>query len=155
MDLFCFQSLQVSVHPKSKNLQIVMKIAKNKDYLSLALINELEQLFQWIGQHLEINTVLLSPDGDHFGRGIDPEEWKNQTTPELNRFIKRVQQFVYSLFFLPQTVVMDLKSGATGISSELAIGADLRISYNNAILKFDHLQHGLFFKQKTAYEITV
>lgn len=143
MNLFCFQSLDISLSPKSKALKVVMKIKHQGNFLIESTLDELEQLFEWATHHIEVNTILLTADGNNFGEGLSPKQWENLETQSLNQFTKRLQKFVYSMLFLPQTIIVNLKDGAKGLSAELSLGADLRLAYQGATLTFNHLQHGI------------
>lgn len=47
------------------------------------------------------------------------------------------------MFFLPQTILIDLRHGAIGAAAELAIGADIRFAHEQSSIHFNHLDMGL------------
>ena len=137
--MFLFQTLQVSLDKKTKSLSIFLK----SNHIDFQLIDELEKIFSWATEHLEIQSILLTSEQDFFANGFKIEEWHGQSFEDIKLYVRKIQKFIYSMFFLPQIIVINLKNGANGVGIELAIPADIRICSNIAKFKLNHLELGL------------
>ena len=106
-------------------------------------ILELEHFFSWLCNHIEVNTVLISGKENIFSHGFNLLEFSNLNNDEIQTLWEKLQKIVYMLFFLPQTLIFDLKESAYGAGAEFSIGGDIRIAQEGAEIKFDHLKKGL------------
>ncbi len=142
-NLFNYQTLTVSLCKKFKSLKVELNRPDKQNAINSEMIFELESLFSWATSHLEINSIFLTSSSDLFSNGQNHHDAQNISTEQLNKLLLRLQKIIYSMYFLPQTILVDLKNGASGIGAELALGADIRIAHNQAILSFAHASEGL------------
>lgn len=140
--LFNYNTLNVSLDSKTRSLTIELNRPDTNNSINSEMIFELESMFAWAGSHLEINSILLTSSTDFFCSGLDKNELKNSSDEKLQRNLKKIQKLIYSFFFLPQTIIVDIKKGASGIGAEFTLGADIRISNEDAQVSFDHLNNG-------------
>jgi enoyl-CoA hydratase/carnithine racemase len=137
--LFNHNTLSVDLDPTTKSIEVRMK----RDYLGLETLFELEGIFSWLTSHLEVRSVLLTSEGTHFCKGMDTSEWEALDEERITKNLARLSRLVTGMLHLPQTVVVDLKTGASNHGIELALGADIRIGHSNCRFDFDYLAHGL------------
>ncbi len=138
LKLFNYNTLEVHLNRHFKSLEVLFKVNK----INTECIFELESLFSWLSSHIEINAVVFSSTNDLFLEGIDSSEMARGKDEKWQRNLVKLQHLIYSMFFLPQTFIVDLKHGAKGVGAEFALGADLRIGHNNIEVCFSHLENG-------------
>ena len=110
--------------------------------INIEMLFELEGLFHWLSSHLEVNAVCFSSTGNIFCSGFDQTELRTMKREKLHKYLVRFQRLLSGLQHLPQTVVCDMKSGASGMGIELAMASDIRIARKNCQVAFDFLQKG-------------
>lgn len=142
MKMFNYNTLNVTLLKDTRSLQISLARPEKKNAINIEMIFELESLFAWLTGHLEVNTLVLTGEGDYFCHGFDQDELKIMSEEKLQKYIVRFQKLVSGLLYLPQTVICDLKDGASGMGIELAMGADIRVANSTAKLSFDTLERG-------------
>ncbi len=141
--IFNYNTLEVSLDTEYKSIHVNLARPQNENAINFEMLFELETLFSWISGHIEINSILLSGKGDIFSSGIDEEELVKMSDEKLQRFLTKMQKLTYSLFYLPQTIIADLKSEANNIALELACAADIRIISDSGHIQLDYLEKAL------------
>ena len=109
----------------------------------MEMLEDLESLFSWLIQHIEIQSVLLIGSGNKLGNGLSPEDLIKMEFSQLQKLTQKLHRLIYSMFFLPQTIVTHLKDGAKGLHAELSLGADIRICHKDATVHFNQLSEGM------------
>lgn len=140
-ELFNYTTLDIKLIKKTRTLRISFK--KEYNYINLETLFELESILAWSSNRLEINSILLTSESDCFNEGIDKEKITNYDSKKIIKITSKLQKIVHAMFHLPQTIVCDLKSGSFDLGSELSLGADIRISNNDATIAFNHNRVGL------------
>ncbi|MCY4524333.1 MAG: enoyl-CoA hydratase/isomerase family protein [Halobacteriovoraceae bacterium] len=139
--LFNYNTLNVNLDASTKGMKV--ELNRNKDNaINLEMVFELETLFIWLSHHLEVQSVYLTGSGNCFSSGLDSKEIKKMSDDKFKKMLKRLQKFSYYLFFVPQTIIIDFKSKATGVAVEISAGADLRIARKDVVIKMDYLERG-------------
>jgi len=138
-NLLSFKALEL--YPLKKYQSLILEL-KNP-LINLNTINELEKFFNWVCNHIEVNSILITSKTGCFSRGLDLKEFKKLPQQDFEKMLNKFQVLIFSMFFLPQTIVMDLKEETTGAGAEFALGADFRISRKGIKMNFDHLKKGL------------
>ncbi|MCK5882312.1 MAG: enoyl-CoA hydratase/isomerase family protein [Bacteriovoracaceae bacterium] len=141
--IFNYNTLLVDLQKETRTVTVTLNRPEAENSFSSEMIFELETLFSWVASHMEINSVLLKSSTDFFSTGWDRRELSKMTDEKIQRLMDRLQKIIYSMFFLPQTVLIDMGTGARGIAAEFSVGADLRFARENAVVQFDHLRKGL------------
>lgn len=141
--LFNYNTLNVDLLKETKTLKITLNRPEAENSFNTEMIFELETLFTWSATKLEINSILITSSTEYFSKGWDRRELVGATDQKVQRLMKKVQKLVYVMYFLPQTIIMDLKDGASGVGAEFALGADIRLAADNAHIEFGHLREGL------------
>ncbi len=140
--LFNYNTLKVSLKKEPRSLVVELNRPQNQNAINSEMIFELESLFSWCANRIEIHSILLSSTSEIFSCGLDKEEAKNLPEEKFIKNMNKLQKLIYSMFFLPQTIIADLKDGASGLGAELALGADLRLARPGAKIAFNHLTKG-------------
>ena len=141
--LFNYQTIKVSAIPKYKSIKVELHRPECNNAVNNEMIFELESFLTWATSHLEIDSILFTSSSDLFSQGhdiIDSDFFSNE---KLNSLLLRLQKIIYSMYFLPQTVVMDIQAGASGIGAELTLGGDIRLAKKSATISFNHASEGL------------
>lgn len=113
---------------------------KNNVGLGMERLFELESVFSWLTNKVEITTVLLTSESSSFTNDWTCSERLNESF--LKKVVAKVRKLNQAMLHLPQTFIVDLGQKATGLGLELAIGADLRIAQKGCSIQFNHLQQG-------------
>lgn len=140
--LFNYSTLNASLNPQTRSLTIELNRPEVKNTLNQEMLFELETIFAWVSNKVEVSSILLTAQGETFCAGIDQES--AQYSPEkMQQFLGRLQKLNYALFHLPQTLIVDYKKGASNVGIELGLGADVRMAHSDVCLNFDYLCKGL------------
>lgn len=137
--LFSFKALELHSLNKYKSLILELK----SPTIDTTCINELEIFFNWVCNHLEVNSILITSNSSILSSGFDLKEFKALSQKEFETTLSKFQLLIYSMFFLPQTIVMDLKEETQEAGAEFSVGADIRIAKNGVKINFNHLSKGL------------
>jgi len=146
ISLFNYNTLEAHLNLEGHSLTIRLNRPAREHALNCEMLLELEDLFTWAANHMEVKSILLSStfSGKNlFCSGWDQEELKTLNKDKLAEQFEKLQKLIYSFFFLPQTLIVDLKHGSRGVGSELCLGADMRVMHEKGDLHFDHLNRGL------------
>jgi len=141
--LFDYEKIHIELSKHTKSANVILKSNSQGHLFCLQTLIELEVFYSWLAKHVEVASIYISSEAESFSRGVDQEEMLNSTQEEMNLFLKKFHQIIYSMFFLPQTIVIDLGLETRGAAAEFSLGADLRIAHSNCILAFDHLAKGM------------
>ena len=139
ISIFNYNTLATWLNKKNRSLHVEFKSPS----ISSEMVFELESLLAWTASHLEINSILLTGPDNLFSTGLDQDEMLRLSDEKLQKLLLKLQRLIYSFFFLPQTVIVDLKEQCSSVGAELAIGADIRLAQENCQLSFSHLSSGL------------
>lgn len=140
---FSYKTLDLEIVNSCKSIILELKGPEKNHLINSTTILELNHFFSWLCNHIEVNTVLISGNGSIFSDGINLFEFSNLENSEIQLLLEKFQKIIYMLFFLPQTLIFDLKERAQGAGVEFAIGGDIRIAQEGAEIKLDHLMNGL------------
>jgi len=141
--LFNFNTLNIDLQKDTKSLIITLNRQKSQNAINFEMIFELEQILSWACERIEINAIVLTSNLDILSSGFEYHEFLNTPEHKIQQYLQKFQKIIYSMFMLPQTIIIDLKKGASGAACELAIGADLRFAHQKSTLHFNHLEMGL------------
>lgn len=139
---FNYSTLNVELHPKTRSLSITFNRPEKENQMNLEMLFELESLFGWLTAHLEVNAVVLNGANGVFCTGFDEDELKIMSEEKLQKYLVRFQKIISGMLALPQTIIADLGTKASGMGLELALGADIRISHEDSEINFNSLDKG-------------
>lgn len=139
--LFNYSTLNVTINKETKNITIELCRPERGNAIDSEMIFELESLFAWLTQHIEVQSIFLTGAGKGFSSGLYGKHLKKMSDKKFELMLTRLQKLSYSLFFLPQTIIVDFKSEARGVAIEISSGADIRLAKEGAIIQMDHINH--------------
>jgi enoyl-CoA hydratase len=106
---------------------------KNLNTLNTEVYAELYSVFSTVEDDPEVRVVILTGEGDRaFVAGVDILEMKDQSTVEIERFIKIARRAGDRIYNLSKPVIAAINGYAFGGGNELALACDLRIASENA-----------------------
>ena len=129
-----FASLRATLERQTKSLVIQL----TKDF-STDSISELESLLVWVADKVEVDMVVVRSRGY-----LHPRLAQLTSLPceELASLLFRLRKLVIGMFYLPQTVVMDLEGEVCDLGAEFTLGADLRVAHNDLQVSWNMLERG-------------
>lgn len=139
---FNYNTLNVSLCSKTRSVKVDLNRPDFQNQINIEMLFELESLFGWLTSHLEVNAVVLSGSGEYFCAGFDQDELKIMSEEKLQKYLIRFQKIIAGMLALPQTIICDLKNGASGMGLELSSGADIRFIDNDGKIEFSALKDG-------------
>lgn len=139
---FNYNTLKVTLQKETRSIEVAINRPEANNSLNVETLFELEGLFGWLTSHLEVNAVVLTGVGDIFCSGFDQDELAIMSEEKLQKYMVRFQKIVMGMLSLPQTIICDMKDGASGMGIELALGADIRVGRPTAKIEFDSLKKG-------------
>lgn len=141
--LFNFKTLDVYVNQDNKSMTVYLNRPEDDNAINVNMIFELERFLKWLSEHIEVHSVLFTSRSQTFSTGLDQKEFGAMEDWRVKELMMKLQKLIYSMFFLPQTIIFDLKEKASGVAVELAIGGDIRIARAGCKISFTHLSEGL------------
>ena len=141
--LFNYQTLHVTLEKETRTLRVELDRSDKENAINLEMLFELESLFAWASNKVEIRSILLTSTSDIFSVGFDKEHLEKLNENQIVKINDKLQKIVHAMMHLPQTVIVDLKKGASNLGCELSIGADIRIADHTVALDFNHPSLGL------------
>ncbi|PJN88344.1 enoyl-CoA hydratase [Bacillus sp. mrc49] len=112
--------------------------------LSSAIIGELSEAFDQIGQNEEVRVVLLHGEGRFFSAGADIKEFTEVKNGEAFISLTKKGQAVFEkIESFPKPVIAAIHGAALGGGLELAMSCHIRLVTERAKLGLPELQLGL------------
>lgn len=139
---FNYNTLKVTLQKETRSIEVAINRPQANNALNVETLFELEGLFGWLTSHLEVNAVVLTGTGDTFCSGFDQDELAIMSEEKLQKYMVRFQKIILGMLSLPQTIICDMKDGASGMGMELALGADIRVARSTAKIEFNSLSKG-------------
>lgn len=143
MSLFNYNTLSVNLCKKTRSLSVELNRPEIQNAINTEMIFELETLITWVATHIEIKSILLTGKGNYFCKGLDDKEFSTWSDEKKQKNFDKLQKLIYSMYYLPQTIIVDLKDGCQGLGLELAMGGDIRIANEKVEMHFNHLIKGI------------
>ncbi len=144
VSIFNYNTLDVSLDKTNHSISVKLNRPNCNHAINFEMLFELETVLSWIANHIEIHAVHISSTGKGvFSCGYDIVELKKIDNDRLRKFHNRLRKITYSLFYLPQTIIFDLKQGASNIALEFSVGADIRLAHPKCKAQMNHLNMGL------------
>ncbi len=135
---FNYKTIDIELNKETASLGVILK-----SNISTELVFELESLFAWTSNKLEIASIYIKSNQDEFLPYFDSKELHSYDSDKMNNFVTSFRKLIMGMLYLPQTVICDIGSKCSALGSELILGADIRVSSKNANVSWNHLQLGL------------
>lgn len=140
-EIFSYNTVKVRLNRSTRSLHLTFR--RNQENLTLETLFELESIFAWCASKTEIQSILMDSENAFFSEGIDKDRLSEFSSKKIQKITEKLQLIVHAMYHLPQTIIADLGGGSMDIATELALGADIRISHQDAIIAFNHTRVGL------------
>ncbi len=140
--LFKYNLIHTTLISESKTLKITLNRKDLENTISLELLFEIESILNWAFSRIEINSILVDSCTDYFSAGLSKETVQDKDFEYLVSLKRRIWSIQKLMLSMPQTIVCDLKMGASNIAIEAFLGADQFICSDNAKFQFNHLENG-------------
>tara|TARA_R110002072_G_scaffold276051_1_gene437558 strand:- start:312940 stop:313776 length:837 start_codon:yes stop_codon:yes gene_type:complete len=138
--LFNYNTLKVILDTSTRSIKVFLNRPEDNNRLNIEMLFELEGLASWLTSHLEVNSVVISSETDEFCSGFDLNELKIMSDEKRYKYLARFQRVIQSYKALPQTIICDLRNGASSMGIELALAADIRLINKKGQLNFNFLK---------------
>lgn len=136
-EIFNYSTFNTNLNKQNRSMTITLK---SSEAFGMERLFELESVFSWLTNKVEITTVYLTSESSCFTNDWTCSERLNENF--LKKVVAKVRKLNQAMLHLPQTFIVDLGQKANGLGLELAIGADLRIAQKGCSVQFNHLQQG-------------
>lgn len=140
--LFNYQTLNVTLLKATRTLRVELSRGTS-NAINLEMLFELESLLAWASNKVEIRSLFLTSSSELFSEGFNKSHLEKLNENQIVKINEKLQKIVHAMIHLPQTVIVDLKNGASNLGCELSLGADIRIAHQNATVNFNHSNLGL------------
>ena len=146
---FNYNTLNVSLVRSTRTIFVKLNRAKSNHSINMETLFELESLFAWLSNKVEIHSVFISSEDSKednknlFSAGYNLKNLNKYNHNQIQKLTEKLSHLVHAMQNLPQTFVCDLREGVSNIGCELAIGADIRIADESCQIEFNHNKVGL------------
>lgn len=141
--LFNYTTLSTRLEKSTRTLYVTLNRPDRGNAFHQEMLFELESLFAWCTSRVEIHSVFIDSCTETFSTGVELSRLPQMSADQLEKLSARLHKIIFAMMHMPQTVIVDLKEGASNWAMEFALGADVRLCSVNAELKFDHARLGL------------
>ena len=136
--LFNYNTINTYLFSDTRTLRIELD-----SNFSFEMLFELESILSWCTNKPEINSVYFTAKNGIFPATFANDELQEMSVEKLQKFNTKLRKLVHAMFYLPQTIIMDLGNGTSDFGCELSIGADIRVGTVRMSLNWNHLRKGL------------
>lgn len=141
--LFNYQFMTCQLMPEIKGIQCEFKspLAHEEFPLGFELLNEFQQLLTWITDHPEVKIFSLSFESNY--QSFYADQLNSYQDQKLDQLFQAWREVAQRMMKLPQAIVFNIKSGLEGPMAELALASDIRVSFRDCEMSFNHHLHGI------------
>lgn len=129
--------LLIKTDKETKSIHINQ--AETNDFLSLNILRELQALFEWIEDHIEINSIWLTLPRIE----LKKNDLHNAKLVDLEEYTVLVCELIEKMYALPQTIIVDMGENCDNFAFDLAMAADTRVAHQNINCSLNHQSLGL------------
>lgn len=141
--IFNYNTLNTKLSKETRTLYITLNNPKTNNAIDFEMLFELESILAWATSHIEIGSIFIDSSLSFLSNGVDLKWLKNSDVSKIKRLTRKLKVINQALLHLPQTIVMDMGSGAYNLAAEFFLAADIRIAATDSCLNFNHAQLGL------------
>lgn len=136
--LFNYNTITSELKKETRTLEVGLPA----DF-STEMIFELESLLSWCTEKIEISSILFKPTKEFFPSYINESNLSEMSPGKFQKLIHKLRKLIYSMHYLPQTIIMDYSSGCFGLGAEFLLGADIRVGMFRSTIHWNHLNLGI------------
>jgi enoyl-CoA hydratase/carnithine racemase len=118
----------ISYHTNGKTGYITLQNEKQRNALSLPLIQELDSLLKEIAQKGEVSVLIIQAEGKIFSSGHNLREIDGKPGPEVLTLFEECQTLMQTLRDIPQITIAKVHSIATAAGCQLVAACDLAVA---------------------------
>lgn len=123
---------------------ITLNRPERRNALSLALMRELTECLEAVGQNPEVRVVILSAAGKVFCSGHDLSEMRGRSVSDYRGIFDACSELMQKLQAIPQPVIAQVQGVATAAGCQLVATCDLAIASTEAAFATPGVKIGLF-----------
>src|SRR5271169_6231029 len=123
---------------------VTLNRPQRRNALSLALMRELIDCLDVIGERRDLRVVILAAAGKVFSSGHDLSEMLGRDLNEYRRVFAVCTELMAKLQSIPQPVIAEVQGIATAAGCQLVATCDLAIAYEEASFATPGVKIGLF-----------
>lgn len=123
---------------------VTLNRPQRRNALSLALMQELIDCLDGIGERRDLRAVVLAAEGKVFSSGHDLSEMVGRDVNEYRRVFDVCTQLMMKLQSIPQPVIAEVHGIATAAGCQLVATCDLAIAAEEASFATPGVKIGLF-----------
>ena len=124
--------------------RITLNRPERRNALSLALMQELRDCLQSLGESREVGAVILAAAGNVFSSGHDLNEMRGRTVGEYRKLFDVCVEMMTALQRIPQPVIAEVQGMATAAGCQLVATCDLVVAAESAKFATPGVRIGLF-----------
>lgn len=136
-----YNTLYVSLSRQTRTCFV--KVANDQKFFNTSTyLKELENLFDWLSNKVEINSVIFKFASEEIEL-FKKEELRFFDDKTLGNTLQLLARLSWAQILLPQTVIWSFQKSACPFSIELAMGGDIRYCAPSFSVNFDQLNKGI------------
>ncbi len=139
--IFQFETIDVALCGKNKSLYVELNY-QDDAYLTLPMLSELEEFFEWCQSHIEVQNIIISSKLEDFCRGLELNYFK-ENPHQLPIALKRLRKIILQMTQLPQTIITRAHGQCESFGLEFLMGADILIGSLYSKCHFNFIAQGL------------
>lgn len=124
--------------------RITLQNDRQRNALSLPLMEELNVLFEEVAQDEELNVLILQSEGKVFSSGHNLREVDGKTAQEVLHLFEVCGELMRKLRDLPQVTIAKVHGIATAAGCQLVAACDLAVASEKAQFALPGVHIGLF-----------
>jgi enoyl-CoA hydratase/carnithine racemase len=123
---------------------ITLNRPNRRNALSLALMRELIDCLETVGQHRSVHAVILAASGKVYSSGHDLTEMVGRSVGEYRHIFDVCAALMTKIQSIPQPVIAEVQGMATAAGCQLVATCDLAIASEEAAFATPGVRIGLF-----------
>ena len=124
--------------------RITLNRPERRNALSLALMQELLDCLQQLGQSREVGAIIVAASGNVFSSGHDLNELRGRTLVDYRQLFNVCAELMLTIQRIPQPVIAEVQGMATAAGCQLVATCDLAVAAEPAKFATPGVRIGLF-----------
>jgi enoyl-CoA hydratase len=124
-----------AVHVEARDAHVIIRLNRpaERNPLSIAVLEELEELVSAFVARTDISTIIFTGTGDSFASGANIRELSALTPKTAREFARRGQNLMQRIADAPQLTIAAVNGYCMGGGLDLALACDLRCATPSAV----------------------
>jgi enoyl-CoA hydratase/carnithine racemase len=123
---------------------VTMRAPERRNALSLALMRELTEVLEEVGNDAGIHAVILAGEGPAFSAGHDLRELRGGDENAYRQIFDQCVRLMCAIQEIPQPVIAEVDAVATAAGCQLVATCDLAVASTRATFATPGVRIGLF-----------